>query len=335
MLATASDDASVRIWEIPQGGIQEDIQTEQQKFTGHSRKVGLLCFSPTVAEVIASAAFDNTVNVWNICNSTSYSKFSFGDGILSLDWNSNGSLLGLTTKEKMVYIADPRNNAIVSSTKAHESGKTSKMAFLTGEYLFTCGFSKSNERQIKLFDARNFTEAVQTVPVDTQTGVMLPFFDADTGLIFIPGRGEGNVKYFDFSNDTIKSASEYRSSTPQKGIANFPKRAMNYNKCEVARLAKLTNNTVEYLSFYVPKRNEGYDASVYPECFAGEPALKTEEWLSGINKDVIRKNITTLENNFNNTVNLNYEKKESVTVTNSEVIKVDNNDHQNKVNLFF
>ena len=83
---------------------------------------------------------------------------------------------------------------------------------------------------------------------------MMPFYDADTGLIYVPGRGEGNIKFFDYSNGTIKFANEYRSNVQQKGVAAFPKRTMNYNRCEIARFAKLSNNAIEYLSFYFPKR---------------------------------------------------------------------------------
>jgi coronin-1B/1C/6 len=187
------------------------------------------------------------------------------------------------------------------SAKSHESSKSQKMQFLNSDYLFSCGFNKSNERQIKLYDLRNFTESVQNVPVDSQTGTMIPFYDPDTGLIYVPGRGEGNIKYFDFSNNTIKFASEYRSSVPQKGIAAFPKRACNYNKCEVTRFAKLTINSIEYVSFYVPKRNEGYDSSVYPDCLSGEAALSYDNWMSGTNADPIRKPITTLSDISPNT----------------------------------
>ncbi len=310
LLATASDDSTVKLWEIPQAGIEENM-VEQQKFTGHSKKVGLLAFNPVVDEVIASASFDNTVNIWNICNGTSYAKQSFGDGILSLDWNHNGSLIGLTTKQKVVNVLDPRTGNVTLTSPGHESGKTQKMTFLDANFLFTCGFSRGNERQIKLFDMRNFSEPVQTCHVDGQSGVMMPFFDPDTGLIFVPGRGEGNVKYYDFSNSTIKFANEYRSTTPQKGMSFFPKRSMNYNRCEITRFAKMTTNSIEYLSFYVPKRNEGYDASVYPDCISGEPALGVEEWLKGENRDPIRKNITTLENKWN-VSQMTFEKKVEV-----------------------
>jgi len=214
-----------------------------------------------------------------------------------LDWNHNGSLIGVTTKEKLVHILDPRGNKIEMSCKGHDHGKSQKMHFLGNtDYVFSCGSNLSNERQIKLYDLRNFTKAVQTLAVDQQTGVMIPFYDPDTGLIYVPGRGEGNIKYFEFTgNHTVVYANQYSSSVPQKGLAAFPKRAMNYNKCEVQRFAKLTINTIEYLSFYVPKRNEGYDASVYPDCISGEPSLTVEEWTQGANKDAIRKPITSLD----------------------------------------
>jgi WD40 repeat protein len=308
LLATASDDATVRLWEIPQGGLEEGI-VEQQKFTGHTKKVGIINFSPTVSEIVASASFDNSINVWNICSGQSYSKTVFKDGIFSLDWNANGSLLGLTTKEKLVYVVDPRNNKNQISSPSHESGKTQKMCFLDADYLLTCGFSKTNAREIKLFDTRKFTSSVQVIPVDSQSGVMTPYYDRDTGLIYVPGKGEGNIKYFDFSESSIKFANEYRGNTQQKSLSFFPKRCMNFNKCEIARIAKVTKDSIEYLSFYVPKRNEGYDAAVYPDCIAGEAALGVEEWLKGENKDAVRKNITTLDNKWS-VPEMNFEKKD-------------------------
>lgn len=329
LLATGSDDATVRLWEIPQGGVTEEGIVEQQKFTGHSKKVGLLSWNPTVSEIIATGSFDNSINIWNICNGQSYHRVQFGDGVHSLDWNHNGSLVGLTTKEKLVYVVDPRGEKMQMSCKAHDSGKTQKMGWLDGDHLFTCGFSKSNERQIKLYDTRKFTESIQVIPVDSQSGVMMPFYDPDTGLIYVPGKGEGNVKYFDYSNGTIKFASEYRSTTPQKGVAFFPKRSMNYNRCEISRFAKLTSNSIEYLSFYIPKRNEGYDASIYPDCIAGEPALGVEEWLKGETKDAVRKNITTLENKWNVSSEMTFEKKVS------EVEEKKHNSEDKVVYLFF
>ncbi len=56
-------------------------------------------------------------------------------------------------------------------------------------------------------------------------------------------------------------------------------------------------------------QNEGYDSSIYPDCYAGEPALEIEQWLKGENKEAVRKNITTMENTWV-TTELTFEKKE-------------------------
>ena len=44
------------------------------------------------------------------------------------------------------------------------------------------------------------------------------------------------------------------ANNPQKSAAWFPKRCMNIYKSEIAKIVKVTNNTIEYVSFAVPKR---------------------------------------------------------------------------------
>lgn len=50
------------------------------------------------------------------------------------------------------------------------------------------------------------------------------------------------------------SISEFRSTTAAKGMAMIPKRGLNVMKCETARLLKLTSNSIEPLSFVVPRK---------------------------------------------------------------------------------
>lgn len=47
---------------------------------------------------------------------------------------------------------------------------------------------------------------------------------------------------------------EFRSTTAAKGMAMIPKRGLNVMKCETARLLKLTSNSIEPLSFVVPRK---------------------------------------------------------------------------------
>jgi WD40 repeat protein len=314
LLATASDDASVRLWEIAQGGIDNGY-TEQQKYTGHSKKVTNLSFSPVVEEVIATSSNDNTVQVWNILNGSTYSNTNLGDVICSLDWNQDSSLLSACTKKKLIEVIDPRTGQITMKTAAHEGTKPQKHKFLNDDFIISVGFSTSNERKLKLFDLRNITEPVQNFAIDNASGVLTPYYDSDLGLLYFVGKGEPVIKVYDFSNSTIKYATEYRSSQSVRSCAFFPKRAMNYNRLEIARFARAYSNNLDYVSFYYPKRTEGYDESVYPECFAGEPALSVEEWLKGENRKPVKKKITSLENNWSASVQTFEKKAEEVPKT--------------------
>lgn len=105
---------------------------------------------------------------------------------------------------------------------------------------------------------------------------------------------------------------------------------MNYNKCEVARIGKLTANTLEYVSFYIPKRVEGFHAEVYPDCITGEINNTVEEWRSGANKLPARKPINTLENKWR-TSESNFESKTESRPQTNEVSP--NNQNDNSVEL--
>jgi len=215
---------------------------------------------------------------------------------MSLEWNTVGSLLALTTKDKNVNILDVVYFIIIKSFK--QSAKNSKVCWVGPESLVVVGYGKSNDRQMQISDIKNTSKEVQTVSIDTQSGPIQPFYDEDTGLLFVPGRGEGNIKYYEHSAGAIKVVGEYKSGTSQKSVCFFPKRAMNYNKCEVARIGKLTGSTLEYVSFYVPKRVEGFHAEIYPDCITGEVNNTLDEWKGGANKEAARKTINTLENKW-------------------------------------
>ena len=320
LLSTGSDDTTVKLWEIPQDGLTEDITVELQKYTGHTRKVSLVEFNPVVNEVIASASFDNSIHVWDITKAEAISKVTAGDNPTALQWNYNGSLLGASTKEKLAYIIDPRTGTVTIKAKAHESSKVQKMTFVDENHFVTVGFGKSSMREIKLFDMRQaegeaLDKFIGRIDVDRQSGIMTPFYDRDLKLLYVPGRGEGNIHYFDLADLQIKECSEYKSSQPQKAICPFEKKTMNYNKCEIARYAKVTGTTLEYLSFYVPRRNPGYDASLYPPTYAGEPSTTFDEWKEGQNKPPVEKVITEIKSTWV-TEPIKFEKKvEEVKLT--------------------
>jgi coronin-1B/1C/6 len=53
----------------------------------------------------------------------------------------------------------------------------------------------------------------------------------------------------------------------------LPKRACNAMRCEVARFVKLTSDSVEPISFIVPRKEVTFQEDIFPEAFAGVAAL--------------------------------------------------------------
>lgn len=65
----------------------------------------------------------------------------------------------------------------------------------------------------------------------------------------------------------------------------MPKRVVDVMSCEVARAVRLTGKTVEYVSFKVPRKAGNFQADLFPPCKSSEPAMKFEDYWSGIDKE--------------------------------------------------
>ena len=66
LLATASEDATIKLWLIPDEGITQDVTECDAELRGHSKKLILSKFHPSADYTMASCALDNTVRIWDI-----------------------------------------------------------------------------------------------------------------------------------------------------------------------------------------------------------------------------------------------------------------------------
>lgn len=287
ILATGSEDTLIKLWQIPEGGLTEKINESLVDLVGHQRKVTLMRFHPTAGTVLASASADNTVKLWDA--EKAMEILSINDVhdqlIQELVWDTNGNQLATTCKDKCIRIFDGRTGAVSSTiSPAHDGAKSMKLAFLgqTGK-LFSVGFTKTSMRQIKIWDPRNTSSEIFRLELDSAAGVIMPFFDQDTNLIYLAGKGDGNVRVFEVTpeGDSLNTITDFRSNVSAKGMAMVPKRALNILGNETARLLKLTATSVEPLSFIVPRKAEGFQDDIFPDTFSGEASHTTEEWLTG------------------------------------------------------
>lgn len=70
LLATASVDATVKIWLIPENGVSGNVTQSDIELVGHTKKVSLLHFHPSAEFTLASAGFDGAVKIWDVQNET-------------------------------------------------------------------------------------------------------------------------------------------------------------------------------------------------------------------------------------------------------------------------
>jgi len=292
IIASCSEDMTVKLWAIPEGGLTANIDHPLVDLHGHSRKVTLLRFHPTAAEVLASVGGDNTVKLWDVAAGREINSLpaEMHENQLIQDcvWDYCGQMYATSCKDKFVRIIDARAAAVaVPIPNAHEGSKSVKLTYLGNlNQLLSVGFTKQSQRQFKIWDPRNVSKPLKSLDVDQAAGVIMPFFDPDTQLLYLAGKGDGNVRFYEITDKEphVFPVADHRSSVSAKGMAWVPKRGLNIMANETARLLKLTTNSVEPLQFFVPRKSEVFQEDLFPDTSANVPAMSCAEWCGGMNK---------------------------------------------------
>jgi hypothetical protein len=318
IIASVSEDCYGKVWAIPEGGLKENLNTPVQTLSGHKRKVGTLNWNPIANNVLATTASDFTVKLWDVETGQVVNDVSgHADIIQSSGWDYWGKNYATASKDKKIRVVDPRANQIVGEVEAHYGVKGMRLTYLGDkDKLFSQGFSKLSERQYSIWDPRNLATALKTENIDTSAGIIMPFYDNDTSVLYLAGKGDGNIRYYEIVDEApyIHFLSEFKSATPQRGMAYVPKIAMDVSTCEIARLLKLTANAIEPIHFCVPRKSDIFQDDLYPPTFSGEPSLSAKEWFGGKNGEPKKISLapgfvapTTAQTNFQTVV---VEKKE-------------------------
>ncbi|XP_034361696.1 coronin-6 isoform X4 [Arvicanthis niloticus] len=292
VIASASDDTTVMVWQIPDYTPVRNITEPVITLEGHSKRVGILSWHPTARNVLLSAGGDNVIILWNV---------GTGEVLLSLDdihpdvihsvcWNSNGSLLATTCKDKTLRIIDPRKSQVVAErARPHEGARPLRAVFTADGKLLSTGFSRMSERQLALWDPNNFEEPVALQEMDTSNGVLLPFYDPDSSIVYLCGKGDSSIRYFEITEEPpfVHYLNTFSSKEPQRGMGFMPKRGLDVSKCEIARFYKLHERKCEPIVMTVPRKSDLFQDDLYPDTPGPEPALEADEWLSGQDADPV------------------------------------------------
>ncbi|CAK9302765.1 unnamed protein product [Gordionus sp. m RMFG-2023] len=288
VLATGSEDATVKIWQVasPQCDAHHNSSIDSTLLLNlqrHDKRINCLSWHPSASNILATTSCDARAIIWNTETGQAFRTIvDHEDSVWDLAWNYDGSLLATTCKDRMLRIIDPRKGSTVVEARSHQGVKSSRVFFVDRDpyggaqhYMITTGFSRMSERQIAVWDQRDMKEPLSLEIVDSSPGALFPFFDQETGILYIGGKGDGNIRFYEFrasslppsysthftihnpSSDTMSDNEDaveqpkideahllshlgvFQTSVPQTGLCAMPKRGLDTSICEIFRFYKL------------------------------------------------------------------------------------------------
>lgn len=289
IIATGSDDCSAKVWGIPSAeGLTEDMKEPLVDLNTHGKKVIFTQFHPCANNVLATGSADHTVKLWDISTGDEKQTITGNTETLQdMQWSYDGSMMATSCKDKSMRIFDPRTDTVVQECKPHEGSKCFKTCWLgKSNNIVSVGFTRQSKRQFHIWDSRDLTKSIHTESLDQSAGVIMPFYDEDSNVLYLCGKGDGNIRFFEIvdSKPFTFSLSEYRGAKSQKGIAFIPKRHCDTTKCEVMRAMKLTADSVEPMSFIIPRKSDRFQADIFPDTKSGVPSMEADAFFGGANE---------------------------------------------------
>eukprot|EP00058_Branchiostoma_floridae_P026168 XP_002611658.1 hypothetical protein BRAFLDRAFT_117106 [Branchiostoma floridae] len=289
-LAVAAD-ATINIWHIPEGGLTETLTEPEFCLRGHEEKIYCMKFHPTASDIMASASFDMSVRVWDLSAEQQVFKLrGHTDQIFSLAWSPDGQYLATVCKDGSIRIYNPRD-----STRPLREGdgpvgaRGARVVWACdGKCLAVTGFSRSSTRTIFVFSAEDLSAPLTTVGIDESTTILVPYYDEDSRVLFLTGKGDSQIFSYEVSTEKpyLIELATTAFSLPHQGVSFLPKNVCNVKDVEFAQAYQLNKTTLEPLSFTVPRvKMEYFQDDLFPDTRASwEPAMTAQEWLDGGNK---------------------------------------------------
>uniref|UniRef100_A0A671YCA1 Coronin n=1 Tax=Sparus aurata TaxID=8175 RepID=A0A671YCA1_SPAAU len=290
-LAVAGDDAKIRVWQVPEGGLTETLTEPEVILQGHTEKIYSIKYHPLASGLLVSSSYDLTVRLWDVDSGEEVKILSgHQDQIFGMAWSPDGKLLATVCKDGKVRIYDPRKSAEpVQEGPGPEGHRGARVVWVCeGKYLLVSGFDSRSERGLYLYAADSLsTGAIDTAMVDVSPSTLIPFYDPDTSVVILTGKGDTRVHIYEVVTEAphFMPCSSFNSPEPHKGLAFLPKTECSVRDVEIAVGLMLTKTTIEPVAFRVPRvKKEFFQDDVYTDtAVCWEPALTASAWLSGMN----------------------------------------------------
>ncbi|XP_062999412.1 coronin-7 [Elgaria multicarinata webbii] len=288
-LAIGGEDAKIRLWRVEPGGLQKTLLEPEAVLRGHTEKIYSIKFHPLASDILASSSYDMSVRIWDVrAGKQALRLDGHGDQIFSLAWSPDGRRLATVSKDGKVRVFEPRQaSQPLQEGPGPEGGRGARIVWVCGgSSLLVSGFDSRSERQLSLYQAEGLAGGpVAVVSLDVSPSTLIPFYDTDTSVVFLTGKGDTRVFVYEVVPEApfFLECNSFLSSDPHKGFQFLAKTACDVREVEVARALRLRQSSVEPVAFRVPRvKKEFFQDDLYPATEVWwEPALSAAAWLGG------------------------------------------------------
>lgn len=282
LLLTASEDGMIREWKIPQGGIKEQMTKPTSTLQSHTEKLYFVRFHPLVSDVVASSSYDMTFKLWNWKTKTPlFTITDFDDEVFCCCFsylNPNSFVTVSKDKTLRKFHVDPSLSSMAAASSAVVSASVSigqrgaRCFFACDDQLIVVSaFSRQSHRQLAVYDAETLEEKT-ILDLDANPSILVPYYDVDTGVVFLTGRGDSLVLAFQvvaespyllpLSHASIGGAS---GAPLHQSLGFFPKNICDVANVEIAKGMRLCPGVLQPLSITVPRiKMEFFQDDIFP-----------------------------------------------------------------------
>lgn len=270
VLAVAGDDGCVRLWRIPADGLQEPTNEPSAELAAHSDKIYFVRFHPLARGVLLTASYDMSMKLWDVTTGADgavataevrHCLVGHTDQIFDFAWSPCGVFGATVCKDGRIRVYNARRSEQPIREGAGPVGtRGARIAWtMDGQFLVCTGFDKVSERQISVYRASDLREPLNTVGLDVSPAILQPFYDEDSSTLFVTGKGDSTIYAFEITDEApyVCALSHHRCGSLHQGLSFLTKNHCDVSAVEFARALRLTNNTVEPLSFTVPRIKVG------------------------------------------------------------------------------
>ncbi|NXX84869.1 CORO7 protein, partial [Urocolius indicus] len=239
-LAVAGEDAKIRLWRIPEGGLREPLREPEAVLEGHTEKIYSIRFHPLASDLLASSSYDMTVRIWELgTGREALCLQGHTEQIFSMAWSPDGTKLATVSKDGRLRLYEPRRSLQpLQEGPGPEGSRGARLVWVcSGDFLLVSGFDSRSERRILLYRAQALPEGpVSVLGLDVAPSTLLPFYDEDTSVLFLTGKGDTRVFLYEVTPEPpyFLECNSFTSTEPHKGLAFLPKPACELRDVEFA-----------------------------------------------------------------------------------------------------